>query len=137
VALEGIEHDSPFGKAGRVTGMNSCEWFDGRFHLICRGEFGEPDGNKGTQIEIIGYSRSEGVYGRFHVDSAGGSSTATATLEGNTWLWHGSTTVDGKKTRFDVPVTQTSQDSFTVKVTVTAEGGTPTLIEESTATPIK
>src|SRR6476620_553075 len=135
--LEGIEHDSQFGKGGKVTGTNACEWFDGRFHLICRGEFTEPDGSKTTQLEILGYNSGEGVYERFHVDSAGGSSRATATRDGKNWLWHGTVTVDGRKTRFDVPVTQTSQDSFTVKVTATPEGAKPTLIEESTATRIR
>lgn len=134
---EGTTHDSQFGKAGKTTGTTSCEWFDGRFHLVCRGEFTEADGTKATQMEIIGYSKTERVYERFHVDSAGGSSRATATLDGKTWRWNGTATLDGKKTRFDFPVTQTSQDSYTSKVTMTPEGGTPMVLEEVTATRIK
>ena len=133
----GTTHDSQFGKGGKTTGTTSCEWFDGRFHLVCRGEFTEADGTKATQMEIIGYSKMERMYERFHIDSSGGSSKATATLNGKTWGWHGTATLDGKKTRFDFPVTQTSQDSYTVKVTMTPEGGKPAVLEEVTATRIK
>src|SRR6478672_2788253 len=98
--LEGVEHDSQFGKGGKVTGTNACEWFDGRFHLICRGEFTEPDGSKTTHMELIGYNSAGGAYERFHVDSARGSTRGTATRDGKPWLWHGTVTVDGRKTLF-------------------------------------
>ena len=94
--LEGIEHDSQFGKGGKVTGTNACEWFDGRFHRYAA----ESSLSLTAANEAAGNPRLQqrrGVFERFHVDSAGGSSRATATRDGMTWLRHGTVTVDGRR----------------------------------------
>jgi hypothetical protein len=36
--MEGEDGKTPFGPGGKVTGEDKCEWFDGNFALVCRGE---------------------------------------------------------------------------------------------------
>ena len=55
-------------------------------------------------------------------------------VNGKTWAWPAAFKADGKSFRVDGRVTEVSADSWTTKVVLTVDGGTPTTVSEGTAT---
>lgn len=61
---------NPFGPAGKMTGTDTCEWFAGGFHVVCRSTGKGPMGPlKG--LGIIGYNAEEKVYTYYGIDNMG------------------------------------------------------------------
>ena len=52
---EGEVKPGPMGPGGKVTATDNCEWFEGRFTVICRSEGQGPSGPS-KSIGILGYS---------------------------------------------------------------------------------
>jgi hypothetical protein len=117
-------------KTTNPAGSHTCEWFDGRFQVICRSE-------NGTQKElvILGYSPQARGYTRYNIGSAGENAFATGTLDGKTWRWQGETR-GGATPKIDFSWTETTQDSYTWKVTQTSDGKS-TVLGEGTMTRVK
>ena len=51
---EGEAKARPFGPGGKLSSTTTCEWFDGGFHLVCRGEEQGPTGKR-TFLNIRAY----------------------------------------------------------------------------------
>ena len=47
-------------KGSEATFVETCEWFDGRFHVVCRSERKRPDGTTGRGLSILGFVPGEG-----------------------------------------------------------------------------
>jgi len=133
---EGVAKPSQFGPGGKTTGTTNCEWFEGRFQVICRSELMGPSGN-GKELEILAYSPAEAGYTRYNITSDGQGALAHGKLSGKTWQWHGESKTAGKSMRFDFPWTETSPDSYTAKLVVTSNGAAPVTVIEGTGTRIK
>jgi hypothetical protein len=127
---------SEFGAAGKETATQTCEWFDGRFHIICRTDATSPGGSN-KQIEVLTYDSNRQAYTRYNMGSFGESVLATGTLDGKTWRWRDESKTKGKVIRVDFPWTETSPDSYTFKIEMSIDGGPATTIAEGKATRVK
>src|SRR5918992_422641 len=85
---EGEMKPGPMGPGGRITGSDTCEWFEGRFAVICRSEGKTPMGPS-KSIGILSYSPEEKVYTYYGVDSSGMTMTSIprGTVQGDTWTY--------------------------------------------------
>lgn len=132
--LEG-EGKPPSGPGEKISGTVSCEWFEGRFHMICRMDFASP---ATKQMEIFGYSPKDGAYSRYFINSDGSDGLITnGKVTGKTWDWSGEFKADGKTIHPRFVVTEVSPDSWISKGSVSIDGGPPTPTYELRATRIK
>jgi hypothetical protein len=126
---EGEIKESPFGPAGKLAAATqSCEWFEGGFHVICRSDMTGPEGNE-KELEVLAYDRDRRTYTRYNIGSSGQSAFAIGRLDGNTWHWQGEGTIEAKTARFDLSWTETSADSLVFKADVTVDGRRTTLMQ--------
>jgi hypothetical protein len=97
-----------------------CDWYDGRFHIVCHSEFTRDDGSTGRGISIMGFVPGEG-----YVYTGIGNRGRYETLSGGTVsedvLEYRSTTVeDGKPT------------IVRIRIGPFAEAGMPFVVDAST-----
>src|SRR5688572_18950405 len=59
--VEGEMKPGPMGPGGKFTASDNCEWFEGRFSVVCRSEGKMPMGPS-KSLGILGYSTEEKVY---------------------------------------------------------------------------
>jgi hypothetical protein len=113
----------PWGPGGKMTGGDTCSWFEGGLHLVCHATGTGPMGTvKG--LSILGYS-SEGKHYTFYgMDSSGWSDGAKGSLEGDTWTWNSEGTMGGQPVKTRYVIKQISPDSYTFKAE-TSLGGSP------------
>lgn len=55
---EGEMKPGPFGPGGKMTSVDTCEWFAGGFQLVCRGQGSGAMGPM-TTLGIIAYNSTE------------------------------------------------------------------------------
>jgi len=121
---EGEMKPSPFGPGGKTTGSDHCEWFEGKFAVVCHSEGASPMGTmKG--LGILGYSSEEGAYTYYGVDTLGGAMTSVAkgAVDGDTWTYDDESKMGGKtiKSRYTMKVLSPSE--YTFKWEMQDEGG--------------
>jgi hypothetical protein len=95
---EGEVKPGPMGPGGKMTSSDTCEWFDGRFSVICRSEGTTPAGPS-KSLGIIGYSAEEKVYTYYGVDNTNMTmaSVPRGTIQGDTWTYTDEGTMGGQK----------------------------------------
>jgi len=133
---EGEAKASSFGPAGKFSGTDTCEWFAGGFHLMCRGEGTGPQG-KMTDLGIFAYDAEAKTYTYHGISSLGESEDAKGSLTGDTWTWLAEGKVAGKPAKFRFTEVQVSPTSYTFKFENSVGGGPWTVIEEGKATKVK
>ncbi len=120
--FEGDSKQSPFGPAGKFSGTDKCEWFDGGFQVVCHSEASGPTG-KSTGLSVFAYDPEKKQYTYYAIDSTGFNVLATGTVTGDTWSYNWSGTVSGKPAQIRATV-QTTEGSYTGR-TEGAIGGAP------------
>jgi hypothetical protein len=122
--------------AGKFSSTDTCEWFAGGFHVVCRGEGTGPRG-KMTDLLIRAYDTEAQVYTEYFISSRGETERDKMTLTGNTWMstWEGQEA--GKPAKFRFTQVQESPTSYTFKVEESVAGGLWTVIEEGKSTKVK
>jgi hypothetical protein len=134
---EGEMKAGPMGPGGKVSGMSTCEWFAGGFHLVCRSEGRGPTGNMAATW-IMGYSNEKKRYTYYGVDNSGmDGGQAFGLLAGDTWTWTGESTMSGQQINGRYTVQQLSPDSWTWKYEVAVGPGPFTVIGTGTETRIR
>lgn len=111
---EGEMKPSPMGPGGKVTMTDSCEWFDGRFAVICHSEGKTPMGpNK--SVGIMSYSSEERVYTYYAVDNSGMTmaSVPRGSVQGNTWTYNDESMMGGQKVKSRVTLKELSPTAYT------------------------
>jgi hypothetical protein len=113
---EGEMKESPFGPGGKVTATDNCEWFEGRFAVVCRSEGKGPTGpTKG--IGIMGYNADQKVYTYYGIDNTAMvmASVPHGTVQGDTWTYTDESMMGGQKmkSRFVIKTQSPTSYSFT------------------------
>lgn len=124
-----------FGPGGKMNATETCEWFEGRFSIVCRADSQFPSGpNK--SIGIQGYSTEDGKYTYYGADSSGMTMTTVSrgTLQGDTWTWQDESKVDGKEIRTRVTMKVLSPTRYDFRMDAQGADGTWSPLIESRAT---
>jgi Protein of unknown function (DUF1579) len=123
------------GEAGgeRFTRTETCDWFTGGFHLICRSEVtGAADGVKGQSI--IGYDSDEKAYTFYFISSTGTAVTMRGSVSGTVWTWIGDLHVRGGLMKARTTITDRSPTSYTFTMEGSFEGGPWIILEAGRGT---
>jgi hypothetical protein len=133
---EGETKAGPFGPAGKLSSTDTCEWFAGGFHIVCRGEGTGPSGKR-TSLGIEAYDVEAKVYVYNGIDSFGENEGAKGSLTGNTWTWLWDGKAAGKPAKYRYTEVQVSPTSYTFKVEYSVAGGPWTVVQEGKSTKAK
>ena len=114
---EGEMKPGPMGPGGKMTTTDNCEWFEGRYSVICRSEGTTPMGPT-KSIGILGYSTEEKVYTYYGVDNSNMTmaSVPRGTVRGDTWTYTDEGTMGGKKVKSRVTIKELSPTEYTFRM---------------------
>ncbi len=128
-----IEFDFKMGAGAKFTVSETCEWFAGGFHLICRAEGEAPLGTF-TQQAIIAYDPTDETYTYYETHSSGASLLSRGSVSGAVWRWSAETTVQGKRMKGRTTTTELTPTSYVARYETAVEGGPWTIVWEASAT---
>ncbi len=113
-----------FMPAGKYTSSDSCEWFEGRFAVVCRGEGHNPMGvTKG--LSFLSYSPEEKAYTYYGLDSSGMTMTSVpkGTYQNGTWVFTEASRMHGKMMNSRYTISDTTPNSYSFKMEMQGEDG--------------
>lgn len=113
---EGEIKENPMMPAGKFKGKDSCEWFEGKFAVVCRSEGTGPMGpSKG--LGIMSYSSEMQVYTYYGTDSLGMTMTSVpkGTVDGKTWVYDDESKMGDATFKSRYTIVVTSEDSYTFR----------------------
>jgi Protein of unknown function (DUF1579) len=121
---EGEIKPGPMGPGGKMTSTDTCEWFEGRFSVICRSEGKTPMGPS-KSIGILGYSAEEKVYTYYGVDNTNMTmaSVPRGTVRGDTWSYTDEGMMGGKKFKTRVTIKELSPTAYTFRMEMQGPDG--------------
>lgn len=136
---EGEMKPGPMGPGGKITSRETCEWYEGRFAVICRSEGKGPMGlSKG--LGILGYSPEEKVYTYYGTESSGMMVMTTVpkgTVQGDTWTFTDESMMGGQKVKSRVTMKEVSPTSYTFLMELQGPDGKWMPVIESKHTKVK
>lgn len=120
---EGTMMPGPFGPGGKSSWTAKCEWFEGKFAVVCHSEGTSPMGpSKG--IGISTYDPAEKKYTYYGLDSIGFAFYAKGTISGDTWNYTSEYTMEGKTYKSRFQIKETSPTSHTFSESMSEDGTT-------------
>jgi hypothetical protein len=121
---EGEIKPGPMGPGGRMSTTDDCQWFEGKYSVICRSEGTTPMGPS-KSIGILGYNPEEKVYTYYGVDNSGMNmaSVAKGNLKGDTWTYTDQGTMGGQKYKSRVIIKEISPKSYSFKMDMQGPDG--------------
>ena len=135
---EGEFKPGPMGPGGRMTATETCEWFEGRFSIVCHSE-GEFPAGPNRSIGLLGYSAEDGKYTYYGADNSGMTMTTVSrgTVQGDTWTYEDESTMGGRLVRTRVTMKELSPTSYTFRMEALGADGTWAPLIESRATKVR
>lgn len=131
---EGKINENPMMPAGPMTGTSHCEWFEGKFAVVCRDEGNGPMG-KTKGLGIMSYSADAGAYTYYGVDSMGMVMTTVpmGKVDGKTWVYNDESEMGGSTFKNRFTIVETSATTQTFKWEMEGQDGKWVTIMEGTA----
>jgi hypothetical protein len=133
---EGETKGGPFGPAGKLSSTTTCEWFNGGFQLVCRGEEHGPTGTR-KFLSIRAYDEKAKAYTEYGISSLGDSEYQTGgTMVGNKRIFVFDMNSPGKPTKLRYTEVQVSPTFYTYQAEASTGGGPWTTIAEGKVTKV-
>jgi hypothetical protein len=135
---EGQMKPGPMGPGGKITGADTCEWFEGRFSVVCRSEGKSPMGPM-KSLGIMSYNPEEKVYLYYGTDNTGMTmaNAAKGTVQGDTWTYTDESMMGGQKMKSRVTIKELSPTSYTFTMDMQGPDGKWVPMMESKVTKAK
>jgi hypothetical protein len=127
--------ESPFMPAGKYTEKSTCEWFSGKFSVVCKikgkGPMGPLEG-----LGIMGWSTEEKVYVYYGVDNSpmAWASVPRGTFADGVWTYDDESKMGGKMVKSRYVIKQTGKNSYSGTWSVMGPDGKWQLVMEATST---
>ena len=121
---EGEIKPGPMGAGGKVTGTDTCDWFEGGFSVVCRSEGQGPTGPS-KSIGILGYSAEDKAYTYYGVDNSSMimSTVPKGTVSGKTWTYTDESTMGGQAYKSRVTIVEESPTAYTFRMEMQGPDG--------------
>lgn len=131
--FEGESKGSPMGPPGKISMMETCEWFAGGFHLVCRSEGTTPVGAVTGQA-VMGYDPAEQTYTYYAISSVGDGFFVRGHVDGKVWTWTLQSTMEGQTMKFRATITEESPAAYSFRLESSVADGDWMVVEEGRAT---
>lgn len=134
--FQGESKPGPMGPGGKMTATESCDWFAGGFHLVCRTKGTGPMGASTSQ-STMAYDPGRKAYTYHSISSLGDAIFVRGNVDGKVWTWSDEITADGKPMKIRATVTEETPTSYSFKLEASVGGGPMAVVEEGKATKVK
>lgn len=133
--MSGEMKETPFGPGGKVSGEESCEWFKGKFSVVCRSKGKGPMGPT-EGLGIMTWSGEEKAYLYFGIDNSPMVPTTLprGTLSGDTWSFEDESRMGGQVVKSRYVMVTTGKDSYRATWSILGPDGQWKPVMEATAT---
>ena len=135
-SMEGEMKPSPIGPGGKLTATDSCSWFTGGFHLVCKSSAKGAMGSF-AGLAIMGYNGDEKVYTYIGINSMGMAESAVGKVDNNIWIYTNKSTLGGKEYSGRYSIDTSNADTYTFKYEISEDGKTWNTVEEGKNTRVK
>lgn len=132
-SYQGEAKESPLGPAGKISGSETCEWFQGGFAVICRSKGTGPKGSV-TGMGVMSYDPMQKTYTYYAVSSLGDNMFVRGHVKGNVWTFEDSMDIGGKPMTVRATVTEESPTVTTFRLEAGPTGGQMMVVEEGKST---
>ena len=95
------------GPGGKITGSETCEWFQGGFAVVCRSKGTGPKG-PGTGLSVMSYQPAKKAYTYYAITSMGDNFFIYGQISGNVWTFEDTIEIEGKPLKIRATVTEES-----------------------------
>lgn len=110
-------------KGNEATFVETCEWFHGRYHVVCRAERKRPDGTTSHGMSILSFVPGEG-YVYTGIGSKGRYETLQhGTVENDILEFRSSAVQDGKTTVTRIRIGPFAEKAMPFVVDTSTDGG--------------
>jgi hypothetical protein len=133
---QGEAKESPMGPAGKITGSETCELFQGGFALVCRSKGTGPKGPT-TGLNVTSYDEAQKSHTYYAISSQGDNIFVRGHIKGNVWTFEDTIDVGGKPMKLRATVTEESPTATAFKLEAGPADGQMMLIEEGKSTKVK
>ena len=120
-STEGENQKSPFSPGGKFTESVTCQWFEGGFHVMCKGT-GSGSMGQISSVSFLGYDPEQKAYTYRAINSRGDAPEAKGTKQGSTWTWTFSPTMKGQTFNGRFTLDELSPTSYSFKEEFELEG---------------
>ena len=132
-SYEGEAKASPLGPGGKVTGTETCEWFQGGFGVVCRSKGTGPKGPM-TGMNVMSYDTGQKTYTYYAISSQGDNIFVRGSVKGNVWTFEDTMQADGKSMKVRATVTEESPTVSAFKLEIGPADGQMMVVEEGKST---
>lgn len=123
---------SALGPGHKGVIKETCEWFDGDFQVVCRGNYSGTEGPV-KSLSYFAYDREEKVYVYSEIISDGDSDSFKGkTVDGSVWTWESETKINGKVIKSRYTYKEVSADLATSRSELQGDDGKWNLVMEGT-----
>lgn len=114
--MEGTAAENPFMPGGKFSSTDTCEWFEGKFAVVCRTQGKGPMGPT-RGLGIMGYSAAEKVYVYYGVENNPMAMTTVprGTVEGDTWTYNDESKMGDQTVKSRYVIKQLDKKSYGFK----------------------
>ncbi|MEO6324971.1 MAG: DUF1579 family protein [Thermoanaerobaculia bacterium] len=113
----------PMGAGGKMSGMDSCSWFEGGYAVVCKSTGKSPMGPmKG--MGIMSYSTEDKVYTYFGIDNMGMGDYAKGHVDNDVWTYSNESKFGGKTYKGRYTMSGIKPDSYSFKWELSEDGTT-------------
>jgi len=109
-STEGEAKPTSFGPGGKYTATETCDWFNGKFAVVCKTD-GIMMGGAYHDINVLSYDSYEKTYVYFETNNWGETIFSRGSFNGDTWTWTNDTPMAGKVIHGRFILKQTSPDA--------------------------
>ncbi len=128
---DGKMNESPFGPGGPMMSNDTCEWFEGKFAVVCHYDGKGPMGPmKG--LGILSYNPMEKVYTYYGVDNSGQTMVTVprGTVAGDTWTYNDESKMGDMTMKTRYVIKELSKDAYSFKWEMQGDSGTWSTVAE-------
>jgi len=105
----------------KYTLTETCEWFAGRFHIVCQRAGTGPVGSLAGH-SIITWDPAAKAYALISINSNGVSVLAHATPAGDTWTWNGTLLIGERSLKVRLTMIRQSPAAYTYSIDGSIDG---------------
>jgi hypothetical protein len=126
--------ETPFGPGGKFTATESCEWFSGKFSLVCRSKGKGPTGPT-AGLGIMGYNAEEKVYVYYGIDNTPMAMTTVprGTFADDAWTYEDESKMGGQVVKSRYVMKRTGKGSYTSSWAILGSDGQWKTVMEATS----
>jgi len=130
---EGEAKATSFGPGGKYTATETCEWFAGKFAVVCKAE-GNMMSGKFNSLSVLSYDSYAKTYVYFETNNWGENVFSRGKVDGGTWTWNNDSPMGDKMIHGRFTMKQASQDMATYKFEMATGSDPMTLVMEGKQT---